>query len=190
MTYTEAAVALMLGSLAATGLLEFIDPRSDLGDFIFWPQHYFHYFLKFGANNPIAPRIMFALIVALLSLLAFVVMRAFKFGVWITRGVTPAIVAILPPMICWAIARRGYLGIQGWFGLFLAAYCVACVLYFPRGRFRFPLWTWLTLWTICLCWWVIVFHSALDPINLIDPTFAFIAGVVWSLSLRPARETA
>lgn len=181
----EGTVSLVIGSLAGTVLLESIDPRSALGDFIFWPQRHFRYFLKYGANNPIAPRVMFLVIVAALSLFALFAVRTSVVGSRISRGVTPAILAVLLPMISWVVTKHWHLGIEAPFAAALTLGYIGSVLYFAPGRRRTPLWFWLSLWLFWLCWWGYLFHSALDPVNLIDPVVGFICGVVWSFSVSP-----
>lgn len=186
--YNGIAISLMVGSLATVVLLEFINPRSTVNDFIFWPQHHFHYFLKFGANNPIAPRIMLAAIFAILSLLAFIVIRMFAITARLSEGVTPAIMALLLPMIWWMVAKRGHLGIEIPFAVLLTTLFIGCVFYLTRSHVRMPGWLSLILWTVWFCWWGYLFRSAFDPINLLGPVVAFVSGLVWSFSVRPNRN--
>ena len=181
--YREIAVSLMIGALASTVLLESIDPRSKVGDFIFWPQHYFHYFAKFGPNNPIAPRLVFLVIVALLSLFVFFGIKISGVAVRVSRGLALPILALILPMICWVVAKRGYLGIETPFSLLLTGVCVVSVSCFGRGRTKMPRSAWLLLWTVWFSWWGYLFYSALDPINLVDPVLALFSGILWTFSL-------
>lgn len=177
---TTVSSSLLCGSLLTVALLEAIDPHSRLGDFVFWPQHTFRYFMHFGANNPVAPRLMLLAIVLLISAITYAALRTLPLEDRIVSGMMPAIVILLFPFVIWTISRRFNLGLETPFALLMLIGFVGMLFFWQKNQLQVPLFLWLALWIVWCSYWGYLYQIRLDPIMLHAPVIALCAGVTWS----------
>jgi len=183
----DIATSFVTGSLISTFVLgRLINPRSELGQFVFWPQDFLSS-LRFGSNSALAPRILFTAIIIAVSIFVWIALKVSGLtDREPVRRVAYGLLAIAAPFVGWLVAKGSHIAWAG--GVLTAVYTLAAVL-FSTGRWSLPISAWYVLLALRSAWWVFLFQKELDPIMLLIPLSSLCAALIGRMRDRKPCES-